>query len=250
MIKRILGIIIPLMICATLVAQDTPNIYGVNYFKPKADQREEYLAGLKDHTKKHHSKGIMKVRTYQVVSGDKAGWYVRVSGPLTWADVDKFQADIRSKAHSSHAAKFVRPYIEERIGTMYWIPMEGLHYNRSTSDKPSNMTRVQFTHLNPGMSGEFYDLRRRYNEVLEKTNSEASFTMGHLIHGGERHAIYATFRGMDSWADMAPTGASLSSRYNEVYGNGAWGRFLKQVSKITKKSHDEMRVYMKDYSTR
>ena len=250
MLKRNLGIIVLLMTCVSMFAQENANIYGVNYFKPKAGQREAYLSGLKDHTKKHHSKGIMRVRTYSVVSGEKAGWIVRVSGPLTWADIDKFQEDTRSKAHMEHAAKYVQPYIEERIGTMYWRPVEDLHFNPSTSEKPSKMTRVQFTHLNPGMSGEYFELRQRYNEALEKTNSNASFGMGHLVHGGERHAIYATFRGMDSWADMNPTGPSLSSRFNEVHGNGAWGRFLKQVSKIVKKSHDEMRVYMEEYSTR
>jgi len=250
MIKRILGIFISLMICATLVAQENANIYRSIYLKPKAGQKEQFLAGLKEHTKKHHSKGVTKVRTYEVVSGYKAGWYVRSSGPFTWADVDKYEADHNSKAHAAHGAKVLGPHIEDTVGPTYWARRDDMSYNRDTSGKPSKMTRVQFTHLNPGMGSEFYDLRRRYNEVLEKTNSETSFTMGHLTHGGERHAIYATFRGMDSWADMAPTGPSLSSRYNEVYGNGAWGRFLKQISKINKKSHDEMRVYMKDYSTR
>ena len=250
MMKRILGIIIPLIICATMVAQENANIYRVVYIKPKSGQKEQFLAGLKEHTKKHHSKGVSKVRTYEVVSGDKAGWYVRSSGPFTWADVDKYEADHNSKAHSAHGAKVLGPYIGDRVGPMYWARRDDMSYNRDTSGKPSKMTRVQFTHLNPGMGSEFYDLRRRYNEVLEKTNSDASYTMGHLVHGGERHAIYATFRGMDSWADMAPTGPSFSSRYNEVYGNGAWGQFLKQISKINKKSHDEMRVYMKEYSTR
>ena len=249
MIKRILGIVVPLLICATLVAQDTPNIYGVNYFKPKADQREEYLAGLKDHTKKHHSKGIMKVRTYQVVSGDKSGWYVRVSGPLSWADVDKFQADIRSKAHASHAAKFVRPYIEERIGTMYWSPLEDLGYNRDTSGKPSKMVRVNFTHVNTGMNGEFRELRKQIKEAHEKTNSNVSFGVGQLVHGGDKH-IFASFVPLDSWADMASTGPDLSSRFNKVFGEGAWGRFLNKAQKINYKRHDEMRVYMEEYSTR
>ena len=94
-------------------------------------------------------------------------------------------------------------------------------------------------------------IRDRYNEVHQKTNSDASFSMGHLIHGGERYAIYATFSGLDSWSDMAPTASSsFSSRYNKVHGSGSWDKFLKQVSKTIKKSHDEMRVYLKDHSTR
>ena len=251
MIKRLISILITLFICANLLAQSNANIYRVTYIKPKSGSADQLLAGIKEHNKKHHKKGIMRVRTYSVVSGAKAGWLVRTYGPMTWAQVDEFVADSKSKAHAAHGAKVLRPHIEERVGPMYWTPMEDLHYNPSTSDKPSKMTRVQFTHLNPGMSGEYYDLRQRYNEVHQKTNSDASFSMGHLIHGGERHAIYATFSGMDSWSEMAPSASSsFSSRYNKVHGNGSWGRFLNQVSKIIKKSHDEMRVYLKDHSTR
>tara|TARA_B100001758_G_C18259644_1_gene530332 strand:- start:179 stop:934 length:756 start_codon:yes stop_codon:yes gene_type:complete len=251
MIKRIFGILIPLITCAVLVGQANSKIYRVTYLKPKSGSMDQLLAGMKEHNKKYHNKGFMKVRTYRVVSGEKTGWLVRTYGPMTWAEVDKFSKDSDSKSHRADGAKLLRPYIEESTGPMYWTPMESLHYNPSTSDKPSKMTRVQFTHLNSGMSSEFYDLRQRYNETLEKTKSDASFSMGHLIHGGERHAIYATFSGMDSWSEMTPSsGPSFSSRFNQVHGNSSWGQFLKQVSKAIKKSHDEMRIYLKDQSTR
>ena len=251
MIKRTIGIFIPFFIFTNLLAQPNPDIYRVMYLKPKSGSNSELLAGIKEHNKKHHNKGVMRVRTYRVVSGEKSGWLVRTYGPMSWAQVDEFVANSESKAHVDHGAKHIRPNIEETVGPMYWTPMEDLHYNRSTSDKPSKMTRVQFTQLNPGMSGEYYDLRQKYNEVHQKTNSDASFSMGHLIHGGQRHAVYATFSRMDSWSDMAPTAStSFSSRYNKVHGNGSWDKFLNQVSKIIKKSHDEMRVYMKDHSTR
>ena len=51
MIKRIIGIIIPLLTCVTLVAQENANIYRVIYLKAKAGQKEQFLAGLKEHTK-------------------------------------------------------------------------------------------------------------------------------------------------------------------------------------------------------
>ena len=249
MVKRIIGIIIPVFICTNLFAQSTANIYGVNYFKPKAGKLEEYLAGLKDHTKKHHSKGIMKVRTYQVVSGEKSGWYVRISGPLSWADVDKHQADTRSKAHAAHAAKYLRPYIEERIGTTYWSSLEDLGYNRNTSGKPSKMVRVNYNEVNPGMNSDYQDLRKKIKEAHEKTNSDASFGVGKMVLGGNKH-IFASFAPLDSWADMALTGPDLSSRFNKVFGDGTWNDFLNKAQKINKKRYDEMRVYMKEYSTR
>ena len=251
MLRRIMGIFVPLLIFTNLLAQPNPDIYRVMYLKPKSGNTSQLLSGIKEHNKKHHNKGVMKVRTYRVVSGEKSGWLVRTYGPMKWSQVDEFVANSESKSHADHGAKHLRPHIEERVGPMYWTPIEDLHYNPDTSGKPSKMRRVQFTHIKPGMSDEYYDLRQKYNEVHKKTNSDASFSMGHLIHGGERYAIYATFSGLDSWSDMAPTASSsFSSRYNKVHGSGSWDKFLKQVSKTIKKSHDEMRVYLKDHSTR
>lgn len=249
MTKRILGIFISIFICANIFAQENANIYRVTYIKPKPGQTDKFLTGLKEHTEKHHSKGIMKVRTYQVVSGEKSGWYVRTVGPITWADVDKHQANEKSKIHASHGAKFLRPYIGERIGPMYWTPRNEYSLNRNTSKSPSKMTRVSYTHLNPLMDGEYGELRKQIKEAHEKTNSDASFTVGQLVHGGKMHT-YAQFYSLDSWSDMASGGLSNASRINEVFGQGAWGRFMKKGQKIIYKRNDEMRLYLKEYSTR
>ena len=248
--KRILGIIIPLLTCAMIIAQENADVYRVHYLKPVRGAEDKLLAGIKEHNKKHHKKGIMKVRTFRVVSGEKTGWLVRVYGPMTWAQVDEFTADANSKAHRANGAKLVMPYIEKNIGPTYWSPVKGLSYNPSTSEKPSKMTRVSYTRIKRGMNGEFHELRKQINEVREKTNSDASYGYGRLVHGGERHTIYASFTGLDSWAEMESSEPSLSSRYNEVHGDGAWGRFLNKISRVIDYSHDEMRVYLEDHSTR
>ena len=249
MLKIILGIVVPLLTCTALVAQVNTDVYRVIYLKPKSGVMDELLTGMKEHNKKHHNKGIMKVRTYRVVSGEKAGWLVRTYGPMTWSQVDKFTDDANSKAHRADGAKKITPDVEKSIGPSYWTPQEDLSHNRSSSSKPSKMTKVTYSHINNGTGGDFRELQRQFKEVHEKTNSKASYTMGRLVHGGELNT-FATFRGMDSWADMASTGPSWSSRYNEVHGNDAWGRWLKRVQKVTKKRHDEMRVYLEDQSTR
>ena len=249
MIKRIFGILIPIITCTALVGQVNTDVYSVTYLKPKSGAMDELLAGMKEHNKRHHSKGIMKVRTYSVVSGEKSGWLVRTYGPMTWADVDKFSKDANSDGHRADGSKRIMPYVDKRIGPTYWSPQEDLSYNRNTSNKSSKMLKVTYSHINNGTGGDFRELQRQFKEVHEKTNSNASYTIGRLVHGGELNT-FATFRGMDSWSEMASTGPSWSSRYNEVHGNDAWGRWLKRVQKVTKKRHDEMRIYLEDLSTR
>ena len=249
MIKRIFGILIPIITCTALVGQVNTDVYSVTYLKPKSGAMDELLAGMKEHNKRHHSKGIMKVRTYSVVSGEKSGWLVRTYGPMTWADVDKFSKDANSDGHRADGSKRIMPYVDKRIGPTYWSPQEDLSYNRNTSNKSSKMLKVTYSHINNGTGGDFRELQRQFKEVHEETNSDASYTMGRLVHGGELNT-FATFRGMDSWSEMASTGPSWSSRYNEIHGNDSWGRWLKRIQKVNKKRHDEMRIYLEDQSTR
>ncbi len=103
-----------------------------------------------------------------MVSGDKAGWYVRSSGPFTWADVDKYEADHNSKAHAAHGAKVLGPYIGDREGPMYWSRLDDFSYNRNSSSKSSKMVRVTFIHVNAGMNSKFQENRAQIKEAHEK----------------------------------------------------------------------------------
>ncbi len=245
MLKRIISFAVSLVLCAGLYAQDNPNISRLTYLKPKAGQTEKFLAGVKEHTYKYHKKDGHKIRTYRVASGSKTGWYVRSSQPYTWADLDKYT---ESDAHVAHSAKTINPYVGENIGPMYWAYSEGLSYNPDTSGKPSKMVRVNFTHVNPLMGGEYGELRRQLKEAHEKTDSEDSFSVFSLVHGGKMHT-YAQGYPMNSWSEMGSS-RSIGSRVNEVFGGGAWGRFMSKAQKIVYKRNDEMWIYMKDYSTR
>ena len=245
MLKRIISFAVALVLSAGLYAQDNPNIGRVTYLKAKAGQTEKFLAGVKEHTDKYHKKDGHKIRTYRVASGSKTGWYVRSSQPYTWADLDKYT---ESDAHVAHSAKTINPYVGENIGPMYWAYSEGLSYNPDTSGKPSKMVRVNFTHVNPLMGGEYGELRRQLKEAHEKTDSEDSFSVFSLVHGGKMHT-YAQGYPMNSWSEMGSS-RSIGSRVNEVFGGGAWGRFMSKAQKIVYKRNDEMWIYMKDHSTR
>tara|TARA_B100001123_G_C15120497_1_gene951146 strand:- start:250 stop:1005 length:756 start_codon:yes stop_codon:yes gene_type:complete len=251
MLKIITFFVVGLAFCAELYAQDKPNVFSMIYFKPKAGQKEQYLAGLKEHTEKHHNKGVARVRTYRIISGSKSGWYVRVLGPFTWADVDKLHAVISSKAHVADAAKNIIPYVDEKIGPMYWENLKDLGYDPHTSGQPSKMLRINFTHVNPLMDGGYLELRRQLKEAHEKTDSEDSFTVHQLVHGGKMHTYAQVYR-LNNWADMSSSGPQKGDEYRvtEVFGERAWDQFISKGQKIIYKRNDEMRVYMKDYSTR
>ena len=52
--KRIVGIVIPLLTCAMIIAQENADVYRVHYLKPVRGAEDKLLAGIKEHNKKHH----------------------------------------------------------------------------------------------------------------------------------------------------------------------------------------------------
>ena len=247
MLKRTISFAVALVLSAGLYAQDKSNIGRVSFLQPKAGETDKFLAGVKEHTNKYHKKDGHKIRTYRIASGPKTGWFVRYSQAYTWADLDKYTT---SDAHVAHAAKTVTPYVGENIGPMYWAYLEDLSYNPDTSGKPSKMVRVNFTHVNPLMDGDYIELRRQLKEAHEKTNSDDSFSVFQLVHGGKMHT-YAQGFPMNSWSEVPTSGgAQQGSIVNEVFGERAWGQFMSKGREIIYKRNDEMWIYMKDHSTR
>ena len=58
MIKRIFGILIPIITCTALVGQVNTDVYSVTYLKPKSGAMDELLAGMKEHIKDIIVKGL------------------------------------------------------------------------------------------------------------------------------------------------------------------------------------------------
>ena len=54
--KRVLVVIIPLLTCLNIVAQNDANIYRVAFLQPKPGSVDKFLEGVKEHNKKFHSK--------------------------------------------------------------------------------------------------------------------------------------------------------------------------------------------------
>ena len=88
MLKRILGILIPLLTCATLFAQDYI-MFQTQYLELRDGQHSALQAGVKKHNKKFHggSNGPEAYLWY-VSAGPYAGQYNWAVGPTKFSDMD------------------------------------------------------------------------------------------------------------------------------------------------------------------
>ena len=174
MFKRTLATAIVLLWCGSLYAQDKPTIYRGVYIKAKAGMVQKVEDGFKDHIKKFHKKKGLEVTTFQMMSGPKMGWYLRIMGGADWENFDKYT---EPAGDAEHWAKYITPYIDE-------VPMQfaGQFYARLLSDLSYNyertsMSRVLTDDVRPGMGGKYYSILSKAKEAEEKTDGEVRYAV-------------------------------------------------------------------------
>ncbi len=142
MIKRILAIIIPLLTCATLVAQEKGNVWRTWYLKPVAEKIVQLEKGLKDHVEKFHGKGQWPEYYHDVLTGPNAGSLMGWSGPHTFKAMDE---RVRSVEDFKHWRKYVAPYVDNNTdGNISLVISE-----KDLSYKPKN--KGPYWHLSYNM---------------------------------------------------------------------------------------------------
>ena len=245
MLKRTLATVLVLLWCGVIYAQDKPTIYRGVYIKPKAGMVDKVEDGFKDHNKKFHMKEGLEVTTFQMMSGPKMGWYLRIMGGADWENFDKYT---EPAGDAEHWAKYITPYIDE-------VPMQfaGQFYARLLSDLSYNyertsMSRVLTDDVRPGMGGKYYSILSKAKEAEEKTDGEVRYAVYTLADGGNV-SQYSIIYAIDSWSDLNPRSTGLGKRINKVHGEGTLTEMWKQFSEVVTKRTSEVRPRRPDLST-
>ena len=245
MFKRTLSAAIAVLFCGTLYAQDKPTVYRGVYIKPKAGMAQKLEDGFKDHNKKFHTKEGLEVTTFQMMSGPKMGWYLRIMGGSDWEYFDKYKEPDND---AEHWAKHISPYADEVpsefAGQFYAVLVSNLSYNYERT----SMSRVFTDHVRPGMWGEYRSVLSKAKEAEEKTDGEVKYAVYRIADGGNVDQ-YAIIYAIDSWSDLNPRSTGLGARINKVHGEGTLVGMRKDFSKAVKKRTSEVRLRRPDLST-
>ena len=172
--KRILGIIIPLITCAMLVAQESGNVWRTWYLKPVAEKISQLEKGLKDHVEKFHGKGQWPEYYHDVLTGPNAGSLMGWSGPHTFKAMDN---RVRSPEDFKHWEKYVVPFVDNNANTGISL----IIFEKDLSYKPK--TKGPYWHLShnvvrPGAHGEYIE----FVEAGKKTKTANKDPLSHNIY--------------------------------------------------------------------
>jgi len=235
MIKRIVGILIPLITCTALVAQADPIVASGGYSKIYKGKEASFEKAVSSHVAKWHSAEQWPTFAAIVMSGPRSGQYLMGTTNHYWKDY----ADRKSiKAHNDEWKKIVDKHVEEQSGMAFFEKRLEASYN----DRSAPMWEAVSYYTKPGKRGKMLEILRKGAVASRKVRFKGSTGVYSQISGGDQDGILVVISRMDSMADMALQSPTVRERWVKEYGEKVfdqavedwYGSFTKSTSEIVK----------------
>jgi hypothetical protein len=226
------------------VAQSTdekPTMVAENmYIMPKRGMEEKFEAAVLAHDLKYHADGPYKAGLRKVEYGEKAGWYVWVFGPTTYASIDS--RPTKEAGHADDWSKTVDPLIETYGATLLWDLNADLSYGMDILKK-SNYYEVWSVDLKRGQYYRFKAICEKLKKAYEAEGKTAFLVWDNPVHiaNGPDVALLWSFNSFDGWSkDMG-----VKSTFEKQNGAGSWQLMLDEWRDITVDYSSEIRSFVK-----
>ena len=229
MLKRITGILIPLLTYATLVAQDYV-MFETQYLELTNGGHTQLQAGVKKHNDKYHNgeNGTAKAYLWYVNTGPYAGQYNWAVGPTKFSDKDKQLSGGHIKDWDNNVGKYTRSH-----GHIFMMRDEEMTYNPENETVGENILMKRIPIKNGQEHIEAVEeavqkiaraLRRTRSNIARRVYRNA-FPDGHQ----EIMLVYP----FSSWTEFEGNVRGLpegfQDSYEKIYGKGS---FRKEVMDV------------------
>jgi len=222
-------------------------LYSVLWVTPKMGKTSVFEKQWKAHHTKFHGKNDSR-SVYEILSGDNAGAFVLVSGPSSFADMDKERpTDV---AHNLDYDNNVISSVEKNSGSYTYRHADTLSYNGNVvADK--FMTTVY--NVKMGKMPDLISETRRSIKINNQIKSPASFN-GYVKMWAGSHPQFVLisnlkegFKELDS--EFNPQGTKFRDAYIKEYGQEQWDKRSKMLPEITESLEVYISKFRKDLST-
>ncbi len=210
------------------------------YIMPKRGMEEKFEAAINAHDTKFHPEGPYKAGLRKVEYGEKAGWYVWVFGPTTYASLDS--RPTKEGGHADDWSKTVDPLIESYGDTQLW------EFNQDLSSgidflKSSKYYEAWSVKLKRGEYYRFKSISEKLKKTYESVGKGAFLVYNNPIHtsNGADVAILWNFNSFDEWSKDAGT----KQAFEKIYGANSWQNMLDEWLDITVDYNTEIRSIVK-----
>lgn len=228
------------------VSQNTTE-YGVienGLLTPNPAQITQFEAGLAAHNKKYHAAGAYAANVYEISNGPNVGSYVWSMGPTTWSAMDNRPA--QKDGHDADWTNNVLKYIMPEGNQTYWKTV------REMSRFPKDFTEKH-------LLVDYYDVKRGMMKdamaLVEKIHKVYSEKLPDDTYGIYTNEFSSTKEGRDLavvsfYDNLGRIGQDngMDKKFDEVYGNGSWDKFLKDWYNVTNGGETELWKFRPDLS--
>lgn len=222
-----------LMLLPLLGMGQDKNVVSTFRVTPKTDKIVEFEKALASHAQKYHS-GDQKWRVFEVQSGPESGAYHITEGPTNWGAMDG-RGDISSE-HQLDWNKNVAS-LTTGTGTSSYSQFNAEMSTVQITDYTDKII-IAHTYPKPGMIVQMTNLIKKLKKVWEAGNETVA--VYNSINSGEPQIATVT-RLKAGLKELDPSYRKpMSERYNAIYGEDAWSRWLDDYAKCVEKRWNEM----------
>ena len=242
--KAITIMLIAILLVSTSFAQtaaDKPTtVTETMYIMPKRGMETKFEAAVKAHDTKFHSADPYKAGLRKVEYGDKAGWYIWVFGPTTYAGIDS-----RPKAEGGHDTDWsstVDPLVETYGDTQLWELNTDLSFGMDFM-KTSKYYEAWSVKLKRGEYYRFKAIAEKLKKTYESMGTSAFIVYNNPLHtaNGADVAMIWNFNSFDEWSkDMGAKAA-----FEKLYGANSWQNMLDEWLAVCVDYNAEIRSFLR-----
>ena len=222
-------------------------LYDVLFVTPKMGKTASYERTWKAHHAKYHAKDDGR-QVYEVLSGDRAGDFILVSGPTSYADMDKERPT--DAAHDADYANTIIPFVEKNSGAYTYRWVDTLSYNGNVKAE-KYVTTVY--NLKQGKSADLVAEIKRALKINEIIKSPSSYNTYVKLWAGSRpqYVIITNLKDGFKQLDLSYTPATTAFRdaYIKEYGQAQWDKRNTLLAEITESVEVYVSKLRKDMST-
>jgi hypothetical protein len=206
-------------------------LFSVEMVKPKIGQVTAFESAWKAHVAKFHKDD--KRAVYEILTGDRAGYYQLVDGPSSYADMDVERKD--SKAHDMDYETTVAPKIEYQSGEYIYRFADTLSYNGNV---PADKYSYTVYNLKLGKMPDLVAELKRSMAVNTSINSPGSSNTYFQMFAGSAPQLVIITNLKDGFKQLEQNYfAGMTDKFKEayikMYSQQQWDKRSTLLSEIT-----------------
>ena len=247
--RRMAGIVIGIFLFgitpAPLAAQEEGgHVDRIGWFQAKPGMEKQLEEGIAKHMEWHaRVKDPWAWEVWQVVAGEKTGWYVGGVFRRKWSDFDS--PPVSAAEDSADADTNTRPYIGPVV-TEFLEELPAFGRPPSTPG-PRKLIAFNVVRVKMGGVGKYLEAVRKTKEALEQTNHPMRYYVERVAYGGQFATFYFVHP-VESWAGLARPEPSFAAALTETYGEEETRRILGVFGDTVAEESNMILVYRPDLS--